>query len=96
MNVFPSVEIFRHRLLSLITNVYKKWQGGGGSDFSIDRFSHRFTRNLALKALKILIVGYVMLKIMTRNLPGFKNEPQSEYHFFKCFVYVPSSMTVYS
>ena len=64
---------------------------GGRKRFSgsqiFDRFSHRFTRNLLLKALKILIVGYVMLKIiMTHNLPGFKNEPQSEYHFFKCFL----------
>ena len=64
---------------------------GGRKRFSgsriFDRFSHRFTRNLLLKALKILIVGYFMLKIiMTHYLPGFKNEPQSKYHFFKCFL----------
>ncbi len=62
-----------------------------------DRFSHRFTRNLLLKALKIMIVGYVMLKIiMTHNLPGFKNEPLSEFHFYKCFLLCAVSMTVYS
>ncbi len=34
---------------------------------------------------------------MTHNLPGFKNEPQSEYHFFKCFLLCCAvSMTVNS
>ncbi len=79
----------------------KFYTRGGRKRFSgsriFDRFSHRFTRNLLLKALKLLLVGYVMLKIiMTHNLPGFKNEPQSEYHFFKCFLWCAVSMTVYS
>ena len=73
---------------------YHSYQGGPEAIFrksNFRSFSHRFTRNLLLKALKVLIVGYVILKIIvTHNLPGFKDEPQSEYHFFKCFLYVRS------
>ncbi len=68
---------------------------GGRKRFSgsriFDRFSHMFTRNLLLKALKILIVGYVMLKIiMTHNLPGFKNDPSLSTIFSSVFYDVPS------
>ena len=91
-------------MLSLLSFRFRG--GGGGRDFPEVEFSivfpiglHVFPIGLHV-ALRILIVGYVMLKIiMTHNLPGSKNEPQFKYQrlpFFQVLSLCAVSVTVYS
>ncbi len=67
---FVQSAIIKNRLLHGVDSVHywrvkNNKQNSGGPDAILWKsnfrsFSHRFTRNLLLKALKILIVGYVI------------------------------------